>query len=327
MLFQSCQEIPWQDWHAVIPSGNTLWTQDFLLAIEQCSPPQVTPYYVLVYEYGRPIFCAYFQQISFHTHQIKNFTQNLSSNASVKDWAFLQLSNVARKLVQLFQFRLLVNGNPMLTGETGFQTVPDVAVARQKELLSLAIDTVSAQTPRSIGVLIKDVFLEEGADQWDQFWQQKSYHKFLPDPEMHISIRPDWQEWDDYLGAMSSKYRQRAKSAYKRSKDIVNRELSIEDLYRYREELYALFQQVVAGEKFSLCEVPVNFLHQLKSVLKEQFLVQGYFLDDQLIGFTSLIQSEARPISHFIGFETQLNQPKKLYQRMLYDQVQMNLGT
>ena len=325
-IFRSTKELPWEDWYHVVSPENLLWNQVFFQGIEATVSPQTQHYYVLIYEYGKPIFCAYFQQIPFVTRQISSYTKSVAGGSSLRDWWKSQMSNSARRLVQLFRFRLLVNGTPMLTGETGFQAIPSLPPSRVQTLLFTAAETVQSQAPRSIGTLIKDLYQAKKEESWDSILSQQQYHHFLPDPEMWFLVPPTWNCWEDYLGAMSSKYRQRAKSAYKKSQGILQRELSLDEIAAFQDQLFQLFQQVLTQEKFSLCDVRPDFLFQLKSSMQDRFLVHGYFEEDRLVGFTSQLKGEGTLLTHFIGYETALNSSRKLYQRMLYDQVRLALA-
>ncbi|MEM7371635.1 MAG: hypothetical protein AAF587_23675 [Bacteroidota bacterium] len=327
-IFSSATEVPWEDWDAVSSQTDTLWSKDFLQAIEESADKDLHPYYILIYEDHRPIFCAYFQQVEFATSRIKAFTQDLDSKGSIRKWLFYRVSDIARRLVQLFRFRILVNGNSLVTNNNGFRAAKHIPANRHQELLTLSIQELASNIPRSTGFLIKDVILHSEGQQneWDTYWSKKGYHKFLPDPEMLVHLPSSWSAWEDYLGAMSSKYRQRAKSAYKKSKHIQHRELSLEELQQYETTLFSLFQQVIAKETFSLSEIDSTYFVHLKKALQEKFIVHGYFIEDQLIGFTSHILSETVPVTHFVGFDSSQNQPNKLYQRMLYDQIQLSLG-
>lgn len=325
-IYSSCHEIHWEDWNRVVSPDDTLWNKDFFHSIEQSSASNLNPYYVLIYQDDSPIFCAYFQQIEFDTKQIGAFTQDLDSKGTIRQWMFYRLSDVARRIVQLFKFRLLVSGNSLLTSETGFRACPSIPAEQHQELLALAIEELSKTIPRSIGVLIKDAFIADRVETWDSYWTDKKYHKFFPDPEMVLPIPTEWQSWEEYLGAMSSKYRQRARSAYKKSDAIEDRELSLSDLDVYEDRMNELFQEVVTSEKFALTEISSNYFRQLKTDLRDRLIILGYFLKDQLVGFATHIVSDEGPMTHFVGFETELNHSMKIYQRMLYDQVKLGLS-
>lgn len=324
-IYTSSQDVPWKDWHTVVSQGDTLWSRAFLQAMEESSESNVHAYYVLIYEDSHPVFCAYFQQVEFATNRIKAFTQDLNSKGSIRKWLFYRVSDVARRLVQLFKFRILVNGNAFLTTDNGFRAAKHIPEDRYQEFLDLAIQQLAKQIPRSTGILLKDISLSHTQDDWDTYWQEKGYHKFLPDPEMFVRLPSAWNSWEDYLAAMSSKYRQRAKSAYKKSKHILHRDLSLEDIQQHQEAIFKLFQQVIAKETFSLTEISSDYFVHLKQALKDKFVLHGYFVEDELIGFCSHILSQRGPITHFVGFDLAQNQPNKLYQRMLYDQIQMSL--
>ena len=63
---------------------------------------------------------------------------------------------------------------------------------------------------------------------------------------------------------------------------------------------------------------------ELKNNLGNKFIFKGYFLDGVLVGFTSSFFYRDIIDANFVGIDYNINNTYKLYQRMLYDFV--NLG-
>ena len=61
--------------------------------------------------------------------------------------------------------------------------------------------------------------------------------------------------------------------------------------------------------------------YSLKKRLKENFRVFGYYLDNELIGFYTLILNNKVLETYFLGYDKEHQYPNQLYLNMLYDMV------
>ena len=58
--------------------------------------------------------------------------------------------------------------------------------------------------------------------------KEYSFREFMVDVNMVLQIHPSWDSMGDYLDSMNTKFRTKAKSCFKKSKDIVVKDLDLE---------------------------------------------------------------------------------------------------
>ena len=61
----------------------------------------------------------------------------------------------------------------------------------------------------------------------------------------------------------------------------------------------------------------------MKENLGDSYILKGYWLEGKLVGFLSGIISRNTLDAHFVGIDYDLNRELAIYQRMLYDYIEM----
>jgi len=64
-----------------------------------------------------------------------------------------------------------------------------------------------------------------------------------------------------------------------------------------------------------------NHFSVFKEKLRDKFLFYGYFLDEKLIGFNTLIKNGDAMETYFLGYDEMIQKERMLYLNMLYDMV------
>lgn len=239
------------------------------------------------------------------------------------------IKSVTEKLIgnKSMRFRVLVLGNSFATGEHGFVFTEGIAASVQGTLLLKAIDEIEnsckEEGQRISATVIKD-FYPESFDVAASF-AQEGYAEFFVDPNMIMSLKPEWKSFDDYLSSMTTKYRTKAKAAFKRSKEIELKDFKAEDLLTYHKELFALYEKVYDRADFRLGKLNGEVFQRMKDNLGESFTLKGYFLHDKLVGFQSAFTYEDWIDTHFVGIDYELNNEYAIYSRMLYEYIKMGI--
>ena len=146
-------------------------------------------------------------------------------------------------------------------------------------------------------------------------------------PNMILDIRPEWDSFDDYLKAMSSKYRVRTKRSFKKAKDISKRELTLEDIQHYNKQIFSLYQETASNADFNALFLHEDYFLGLKIHLQDRFQVFGYFLEGELIGFYTILYNSTAMYAHFLGINSKLNYPYQIYLNMLYDLIRAGIAS
>lgn len=275
--------------------------------------------YAISTQDGKPAMFSCFQILTFPAAQIRTFTPRPENAASLWGMAKNLAARVAKNMLEKRQIRILVSGNALLTGQTGIYHAPFLPEAEAYRQLPGIIDKILSQNPGIDAVLLKDHLTLP--DTIAQEWGTQGYQAFATEPEMVMPVL--WENVDDYHLDMASKYRQRLKSAYKKSAGVSRRELTYTEVVKNKHRLFSLFESILNEDRFNLVPHSPDYLPSLKSALGEKCSVYGYFSDGQMVAFQTFIVIEDVLCCHFIGYDCELNREQKLYQRMLYDVVAM----
>ena len=306
------------DW-TKIAANQTLFLQpDYLKALENCPPEGMRFAYLTFYKNNQPCGIAYAQIFKFSTYESlkhhRSFNDEKAKFLSLKKW-------FAHRL----EFYSIVCGNVLMTGEYGYRFDNQlVSKEEQFETVNQGLEILRKQLKqkgiKSSVTLFKDYF-EKGR----QKIANTGFGEFQIQPNMVIELQEDWKKFDDYLGAMSSKYRVRAKSAFKKAKDIEKQELSLEEVKRYETQMFDLYNQVVESAGFNGIQLQQHYFTNLKEHLNEKFKVIGYFKAGELVGFYTVFFEKEVMESHYLGINQEENRHCQLYINMLYDMIKMGI--
>ena len=309
-----------KDWNIIAQQQSLFLQASYLKAIESCPPKDMQFAYLTFYKNNQPCGIAYAQVFKFSTYESlkhhRSFNDEKAKFLRLKKWA-------ARKI----EFHSIVCGNVLMTGEYGY-TFDNQLVEKdeQFDIVNQGLDALRNNLKRqkinAPVILFKD-YVEDNR----QNIENTNFGEFQIQPSMVIDLEEDWEKFEDYLGAMSSKYRVRAKRAFKKVKGIEKRELDINEIQTHQAMMYELYRGIVVSAGFNGITLPQNYFTNLKEHLKDKFKVIGYFKEGTLIGFyTVFLEKERNSMeSHFLGINHKENRNCQLYLNMLYDMIRMGI--
>jgi Acetyltransferase (GNAT) domain len=249
----------------------------------------------------------------------------LPESNSGKNWSKKATYHFRKSVAQQFSFDSIVCGNLLVSGEHGF--IFDATAIEQSHFVELVVAATEAlrlhwsatEKPYS-AVIFKDFTSLVPALAKEGFAELH-----LP-PFMSIALPTTWKKMDDYISAMQSKYRTRARRARKKADAIVKKEFNIERIIANRDTLMALHQQVVGSAGFNLVEITPDYFAELKRQMPDDFQLFGYYLEGRLVAFYTLIRNNEELEAHFLGFDQQINQEYQIYLNILYDIIQAGIS-
>lgn len=322
-IYPTIEEVP-QEWDHLIEDQNLFQKREYLEVIEAAPPKAIAFAYVLFYHNNRPIGLSINQVISF------NITENINAPNRQEKKGFLNRTGqkLQTAVTKRLNFRLLVGGNMLLTGEHGFFFLPKACTAKKaynllEESMFKVLRYVKKQGVAANGFMIKDVSIAN--QELTKTWIDHSCHEIAFQPNMILQLRADWNTFEDYLAAMSSKYRVRVRRARKKGKNLERRELDITTIQENNETLIELYKNIANKAGFNIIELHPNYFIELKRRLPKQFHLFGYYLNEELIGFNTAIFNGKELEAHFLGFKEENNPPHQLYLNMLYDIIDLGL--
>ncbi len=314
-VFNSVNELNPLQWNRQVPEGNYLMQYDYLAMIERCSAGDIQFRYVLVKKNAETVGALYFQVVMFRGAQLMNyFPENPS-------FVLRNLKGVTERFLNSINMPMLVSGNVFMTGENGFYFTQDIDKPTRAKLLRNAARLILRQTPTIKATLISDLY--EPKTEFDRDFKLHGFNEITVESDMTLQIQPEWTVFEDYLNAMSSKYRVRAKKVYALCHDngVEMQELSAADIQQHQPRLFELYNKVMENADFKLATLPQDYFYQQKLQLPQNYHVFGYFKDGLMIGFISAFHIGKRIEVHYTGMDHVVCKPIHLYQHMMYDMV------
>jgi len=142
----------------------------------------------------------------------------------------------------------------------------------------------------------------------------------LAEPFMNLTLQAEWKHFDDYVMAMSSKYRVRTKKVLSNSEGYLSRELKHNEANDWIPQCAQMLGHTLKDITLAISPKLSMMLHTFVRSMKEKFKVWGYYKEEQLCGFISAIESEHGLYAMHLGL-TDAAAEDQLYQRMMYDVI------
>lgn len=309
-IFNSTTELP-SDWNYVIGQQNIMLSEEYFRVLEESKPINMKYCFVGFFSDKDLIGGALFQYLSFIEH--KSF-QKREMLCSIRNFLAKQLSK-----------DVMILGNNMLTGQNGFYfDTSKIPTEKAILLLNEASKGGSNVLGKTSLIIYKDYqksFLKNFEEK-----EYKSFYRFSVQPNMILNIKPEWNSFEDYSNDLSKKYRARLKSAKKKIEGIQKRELDIESIKKYQNEMNILYQNVAENAPFNTFFLTKNHFESMKQNLKENFKVFGYCFNDKLIGFYTLILNNNDIDTYFLGYDKEIQKEKQIYLNMLFDMTEFGIS-
>jgi hypothetical protein len=246
--------------------------------------------------------------------------------------SFGERDNCVKTSIRNFVFRnftshVLFVGNNMLTGQNAFVFSKELAPKEGISLLHKAAHELricfKKQGKKIHLTTFKDFFTEEKAVLEAPEFQ--SFYKFSTQPNMIFSIAKNWKAEEDYVAALSKKYRDQYKRAHKKLDGIEKRKMSLAEIEQQNATINTLYRNVAKNAPFNTFFLAENHFYELKKQLGHNFLFYGYFLENKLIGFNTLIKNGSVIDTYFLGYDDEHQREMMVYLNMLYDMIKYSI--
>ncbi|MFT4663086.1 MAG: hypothetical protein ACI9RM_001422 [Ulvibacter sp.] len=323
VVVSSIDEMP-ALWEQAAPEGNIFLGRNYLQALEHNPPENMNFCYILYRKKDKPIGVAACQIQRFNVDKGLNQKESEASPCFFTVIGRFLKGLVASKV----EFTTFVCGNILLTGEHGYCFKPDLLSPKETfELVDKSMDVAKVvlnQKGANInGYLMKDLFQQTRDEAYVP--ANTKMNEFIIEPNMVLDMDPKWKSFDDYLASMHSKYRVRARKAIKSSLPLEKQSFDESQIEEYKKELYKLYQSVAEKSGFNLVNLNVNYLLALKKEFKDDFTLDAYFLDGELIAFYTTLLNGHELEAHFLGFNQDLNRKYQMYLNILYEIVKIGI--
>ena len=312
-VFKTVDAIPQTYWNSVNCCTNIYYSPEFLKAFEIANT-DIEFNYIFILKDNEAVAFAYTQIV---TIGIETITKNI------------RMSDKIRRMVNnMFcknHIKVLFCGNVFLSGEYGTFLKDGEDKIKTFNAIAEGVKQLSKSTKKLNAIFVKD--FENESLPITNHLESYDYAAMQVEPNMIITLKPEWHSFEDYTKALKSKYRVKANRADTKSKDLEAKLFSKEDIETYKNQLQELYHNTIDSADFNAQILNLDTYVELKNTFKEKFIVKGYFLEDKLVGFLSAMQNETHLDAHFIGIDYSNNKEFSIYPRILNDYVRLGIET
>ena len=312
-IFESINDLP-ENWNAVATENHFLQLP-YLKVLELSSPTNMQCFYIGFYEDSELIGVSLAQYLDLNKLE-----------------SFGERDNCMKTYVRNFIFRnfashTLFIGNNMITGQNSFtfnkaisfQEVSNVLMQSSQELVAyfkqkgIKIHLVS----------FKDFYQDCAAEFKNHAFS--NVYEFNTQPNMIFELPSTWLSKDDYYNSFSKKYRDQYKRAHKKFEGISVKELEADEVVFHETRINELYHHVAKNAPFNTFFLAENHFSTFKKECGNGFKIFGYFLDDKLIGFHSVLLNDTVLETYFLGYDDHVQKEKMLYLNMLYNMTEFGI--
>jgi Acetyltransferase (GNAT) domain len=280
-------------------------TRDYLRVVERFGPSNVVMRYALAYANEQPVAAIVLQRIGVTGDQLRK----KQAITSIRGQALKQLDE-----------QLLVCGNVLIWGQRSIAFAPNV----DANLIWAAVGEAIYRLRRAdklLGemnlIMVKD-FVGDNQTVQDQL-RLLGYRSIDTEPDMVLTIRPEWKTPDDYMASLTSSYRSNVK---KLQKDCVNAGVSFEllsadQMQAHAQTLHELYLQVHEGQGLRLATLNPLYLPAMARVFLGRFRCRVALLKGQIVGFVTTVLDNETAIGYYIGYDKPSNDAAPIYLTLL----------
>jgi predicted N-acyltransferase len=306
-IFTTVANLP-NSWDKVATENIFLQTA-YLNVLEESAPTNMQCFYIGIFEDDKHIGVAIAQYLNLN--KLESFGErDKCFKTAIRNFVFKN-----------FASHVLFMGNNMITGQNGYAFSKEMDFETISKInLDCAHEITNYFKKQSISIHIvsfKDFYQDDATELKKHSF--KPFYEFRTQPNMVMELQINWKTNDDYIRSLTKKYRDQFKRAYNKSNGIEVRELHLEEIQKLEDRIYDLYHFVAKHAPFNTFFLAKNHFTTFKKQLKEQFVLVGYFLDEKLVGFHTLLLNGNVLETYFLGYDEQVQKEKMLYLNMLYN--------
>ena len=312
-VFSTVDAIPKRYWDSLNCCTNIYYSPEFLRAFELANTDIEFNYIFILKDHEAVAFA----NTQIVTIGIKTITKNISMSHKIR--------RVVNNMFCNNHIKVLFCGNVFLSGEYGTFLKDGEPKIETFNAIANGVKQLSKNTKKLSAIFIKDFEYESLpiTNQLESF----DYAAMEVEPNMIINLQPKWHSFDDYKNDLKSKYRVKANKADSKSKLLEIKFFDEKDIQIYKHQLQELYQNTIANADFNAQILNLDTYINLKKAFKDTFIVKGYFLENELVGFLSAMKNGAHLDAHFIGIDYSKNKEFAIYPRILNDYVRLGIET
>ena len=313
-IYFSSENLP-SNWD-VIALNNIFLSKDYLKILEKSAPENMVCHFIGFFRDKELVGIALSQFLDLN--KLESFGER---DKCIK-------TSIRNSIFKNFCSHVLILGNNMLTGQNAYAFSD--RIDKKTALLCLKtaskkLETIFKNKGQKVHITTFKDFPQEETTVFQKAGFQ-DYFQFSTQPNMIFDIPTHWKTEQDYINALSKKYRDQYKRARKKANGVVKIKMHLEDIIKHEDTIYDLYFHVAKNAHFNTFFLAKNHFRTLKEILKDKFLFYGYFLDEKLIGFNTIIKNGEVMDTYFLGYDESIQREKMLYLNMLYDIIAYSIN-
>ena len=305
-IYNSVKELP-ALWDTVAQSNVFLQTSS-LSVLERSAPVNMECFYIGIFENSELIGVSLAQYLDLN--KLESFGE--------RDKCFKTI--IRNFIFKNFASHTLFLGNNMITGQNGYVFSKEIDFNHISEILLQSADEITLYF-KIKGISIHLVSFKDFYDHCSvelKKFRFSNIYEFNTQPNMIFYLDENWKSLDNYVAALSKKYRDQFKRARKKFDGIQMKNLSYEEVLRNEEKIYDLYHYVAKNAPFNTFFLSKNHFSTLKGQCGNRFQIFGYFLNEELVGFHTLLLNDETLETYFLGYNDHIQKENMLYLNMLY---------
>lgn len=312
-IYTSISTLP-ENWNDVAVSNHFLQTP-YLHVLEQSAPVNMECFYIGIFENNKLIGTLLSQYLDLN--KLESFGER---DSCLK-------THIRNFIFKNFASHVLFLGNNMITGQNAYALTKEINHKYLSELLlDCSKELIHYFKKKKIKIHIVSVkdFYEYNATEFKKY-SFKDLYEFNAQPNMIFNLNEDWKSKEDYIAAFTKKYRDQYKRAHKKYNGIIEKELSLEDVIEYENRINELYHYVAKNAPFNTFFLAENHFSTFKKQCGNRFKIFGYFLNEKLIGFHTLLLNGEVLETYFLGYDEEIQKNNMLYLNMLYNMTEFGI--
>lgn len=312
-IYSSVSQLP-NTWDEVAHE-NVFLQAHYLEVLEESAPTNMQCFYIGIFESTNLIGVALAQYLNLN--KLESFGErDKCLKTHIRNFVFKNFASHA-----------LFLGNNMITGQNGYIFNKEIDYKTIGQILINCADEITAYFKKQ-KIKIHIVSFKDFYTHCASVLKQTAFsemYEFNTQPNMIFELNRDWKTNDDYIAALSKKYRDQYKRSHKKFEGIEARELSLNDIVSLENRIYELYYHVARNAPFNTFFLAKNHFSTFKKHCGERFILNGYFLDNELVGFHTLLLNGSTLETYFLGYDDQVQREKMLYLNMLYNMTKYGI--
>lgn len=312
-IYNSIASLP-ENWNVVAASNHFLQTP-YLQVLENSAPVNMECFYIGVFENETLIGTLLSQYLDLN--KLESFGER---DSCLK-------THIRNFIFKNFASHVLFLGNNMITGQNGYAFSKKIEHKCITELLlECSEELIQYFKNKSIKIHIvsfKD-FYETNAKEFKKY-KFKNLYEFNAQPNMIFNLRENWKTKEDYVADFTKKYRDQYKRAHKKFNGIIEKELSLEEVISFENRINELYHYVAKNAPFNTFFLADNHFSTFKKQCGNRFRIFGYFINEKLVGFHSLLLNGEVLETYFLGYDEEIQKENMLYLNMLYNMTEFGI--